>query len=106
MKLLKSTPRADKFHMPGEFEPHRGSYMIWPQRPDNWRLGGKPAQRVFAEVATAISEFEPITVCVNADQYANARAMLPPAVRVVAYLCFLPASPPFYHIATDFYKSS
>ena len=83
MKLLKSTPRADGFRMPGEFEPHRGSYMIWPQRPDNWRLGGKPAQRVFAEVATAISEFEPITVCVNADQYANARAMLPGAVRVV-----------------------
>ena len=83
MKLLKSTPRADKFRMPGEFEPHRGSYMIWPQRPDNWRLGGKPAQRVFAEVAAAISEFEPITVCVNSDQYANARAMLPDAVRVV-----------------------
>lgn len=83
MKRLESTPRADGFRMPGEFEPHRGSYMIWPERPDNWRLGGKPAQRVFAEVATAISEFEPITVCVNSDQYANARAMLPPAVRVV-----------------------
>ena len=83
MKVLKSTSRADGFRMPGEFEPHRGSYMIWPQRPDNWRLGGKPAQRVFAEVATAISKFEPITVCVNADQYANARAMLPEAVRVV-----------------------
>ncbi len=83
MKTLQSTPRTDGFRMPGEFEPHRGSYMIWPQRPDNWRLGGKPAQRVFAEVASAISEFEPITVCVNGDQYANARAMLPPAVRVV-----------------------
>jgi agmatine deiminase len=83
MKVLQSTPRADGFRMPGEFEPHRGTYMIWPQRPDNWRLGGKPAQRVFAEVAKAISEFEPVTVCVNGDQYANARAMLPPAVRVV-----------------------
>ena len=83
MKLLQTTPRADGFRMPGEFEPHRGTYMIWPQRPDNWRLGGKPAQRVFAKVATAIAEFEPITVCVNADQYANARAMLPEKVRVV-----------------------
>lgn len=83
MKLLQTTPRADGFRMPGEFEPHRGTYMIWPQRPDNWRLGGKPAQRVFAKVAAAISEFEPITVCVNADQYANARAMLPERVRVV-----------------------
>ena len=83
MKCLTTTPRRDGFRMPGEFEPHRGSYMIWPQRPDNWRLGGKPAQRVFAEVAAAISQFEPITVCVNGDQYANARAMLPDAVRVV-----------------------
>ena len=83
MKTLKSTPRADGFRMPGEFEAHRGSYMIWPERPDNWRLGGKPAQRVFAEVAAKISEFEPITVCVNEGQYANARGMLPDAVRVV-----------------------
>ena len=83
MKLLQGTPRTDGFRMPGEFEPHRGSYMIWPQRPDNWRLGGKPAQRVFAEVANTISQFEPITVCVNANQYANARAMLANNVRVV-----------------------
>ena len=45
MKRLDSTPKADGFRMPGEFEPHRGCYMIWPERPDNWRLGAKPAQR-------------------------------------------------------------
>lgn len=83
MKELNTTPKKDGFRMPGEFEPHRRSYMIWPQRPDNWRLGGKPAQRVFAEVADAISEFEPITVLVNSDQFANARAMLSERVRVV-----------------------
>ena len=71
------------FRMPGEFEPHSGSYMIWPERPDNWRNGGKPAQKVFAEVAKAISRFEPITVLANKDQYKNARAMLDPAVRVI-----------------------
>ena len=30
--------------MPAEFEKHAGTYIIWPERPDNWRLGGKPAQ--------------------------------------------------------------
>jgi agmatine deiminase len=29
--------------------------MIWPERPDNWRLGAKPAQAAFAAVATAIA---------------------------------------------------
>ena len=57
--------------------------MLWPQRPDNWRLGAKPAQRSWVEVATAISQFEPVTVGVNHDQYENARNLLPAEVRVV-----------------------
>ena len=83
MKRLKSTPRKDGFRMPGEFEKHTGTYIIWPQRPDNWRYGGKPAQKVFAEVANTIAKYEPMTVLVNQDQYVNARNMLGPKVRVV-----------------------
>ena len=83
MKTIESTPKKDGFRMPGEFEKHLGTYIIWPQRPDNWRLGGKPAQKVFAQVAETISRYEPVTVCVNADQYANARHQLPDCVRVV-----------------------
>ena len=82
-QLIDSTPRADGFRMPGEFEPHAGIWMLWPQRPDNWRLGGKPAQRAWVEVATAVARFEPVTVGVSHDQYENARLMLPPQVRVV-----------------------
>lgn len=80
---LPSTPRADGFRMPGEFEPHAGTWMLWPQRPDNWRLGGKPAQAAFTAVAAAISQFEPVTIGVNQNQYAHARQALPSAVRVV-----------------------
>ncbi|MDO4562301.1 MAG: agmatine deiminase [Clostridia bacterium] len=83
MKSLTSTPKSDGFRMPGEFEPHAGTYIIWPQRPDNWRLGGKMAQHTFVEVAKAIARFEPVTVAVNYDQYANARHMLPENIRVV-----------------------
>ena len=82
-RTIDSTPRADGFRMPGEFEPHAQTWMLWPQRPDNWRLGAKPAQRAWVEVASAISRFEPVTVGVDHDQYENARAMLPPQVRVV-----------------------
>lgn len=83
MKRYNTTPKSDGFRMPGEFEKHSGTYIIWPQRPDNWRLGGKPAQKVFTEVATAISKYEPVTVIVNDDQYENARHWLPEYVRVI-----------------------
>ena len=80
---LKSTPAADGLRMPGEFEPHDGCWMIWPERTDNWRLGAKPAQEAFAAVATAISASEPVTMAVSDAQFENCRAMLPDAIRVV-----------------------
>lgn len=83
MKRLDSTPKKDGFRMPGEFEKHSGCYMIWPQRPDNWRLGGKPAQKVFAEVANTIGKYEPMTMIVSKDQFENARHWLNDYVRVV-----------------------
>ncbi len=77
------TPREAGFSMPAEWAPHAGCWMIWPERPDNWRLGAKPAQKAFTAVATAIARFEPVTMLVSHGQYENARAMLPPGVRVV-----------------------
>ncbi|HET7508650.1 MAG TPA: agmatine deiminase, partial [Solirubrobacterales bacterium] len=79
----ESTPAADGFRMPGEFEPHSGCWMVWPERPDNWRLGAKPAQEAFAAVATAIAASEPVTMAASDAQFESCRAMLPPAVRVV-----------------------
>lgn len=80
---LSSTPRADGFRMPGEFEPHQGCWMIWPERTDNWRDGAKPAQDAFADVATAIATGEPVTVLVSARQFVQARRRLPRHIRVV-----------------------
>jgi agmatine deiminase len=78
-----TTPRQDGFAMPAEWAPHEGCWMIWPERSDNWRLGAKPAQQAFTEVASAISRFEPVTMMVSARQFANARAQLPEQIRVV-----------------------
>ena len=69
--------------MPGEFEPHAGCWMLWPERTDNWRLGARPAQHTFARVAAAIARFEPLTMGVSAGQFSNARQQLPPEVRLV-----------------------
>jgi agmatine deiminase len=57
--------------------------MLWPERPDNWRMGAEPAQRAYAAVASAIARFEPVTVGTNPAQFANARQVLPPQVAVV-----------------------
>ena len=69
--------------MPAEWEAHDGCWMLWPRRPDVWRLGAKPAQEAFAAAAAAIAEAEPVTMGVDAEQFDHARALLPPAVRVV-----------------------
>ncbi|HAA40804.1 MAG TPA: agmatine deiminase, partial [Pseudomonas sp.] len=44
MTTLHSTPRADGFHMPAEWAPQTQTWMVWPERPDNWRLCGLAAQ--------------------------------------------------------------
>ncbi len=80
---LDSTPKADGFRMPAEFEPHAGCWMLWPERPDNWRWGAKPAQAAFVAVASAIAAAEPVKVGVSDAQFEHARAALPATVRVV-----------------------
>lgn len=72
----ESTPKADGFHMPGEFEPQERIYMLWPHRCDTWSFGAKPAQKAYADVAKAIARFEPITIGVNEEDYINAQALL------------------------------
>jgi agmatine deiminase len=69
--------------MPGEFEPHSGCWIIWPERPDNWRLGAEPAQEAFAAVAEAIAASERVTVGVSDAQFEHCRSVLPASVRVV-----------------------
>ena len=38
MKRLDSCPRKDGFRMPAEFEEHAGTYIIWPERTDNYLI--------------------------------------------------------------------
>lgn len=84
MEIIKaSTPSADGFRMPAEFEPHQGCILIFPERADSWQYGGYAARRAFAEVAEAIARSEQVTVCASGAQYDNARALLPAHIRVV-----------------------
>jgi agmatine deiminase len=68
--------------MPPEWTPHARTWMLWPERPDNWRLEAGPAQKAFGEVAAAISQFEALTMGANPRQVREARKILPPQVKV------------------------
>ncbi|MBU2178733.1 MAG: agmatine deiminase family protein, partial [Gammaproteobacteria bacterium] len=62
--------------MPAEWATHKQTWLVWPERTDNWRLGAKPAQQAFCAVIRAIARFEPVTVMASARQFANAQAQL------------------------------
>lgn len=80
---LTSTPRQDGYYMPAEWAPHSQTWMLWPERPDNWRYGAKLAQKAYTDVAEAIARFEPLTMGVSNDQYENACARLSAGIRVI-----------------------
>jgi agmatine/peptidylarginine deiminase len=65
---MKGSPSHHNFYMPAEWDLHAQTWMGWPEREDNWREKARPAQRAFVEVAAAISQFEPVTVCASSDQ--------------------------------------
>ena len=70
-----STPKADGFRMPAEFDPQDRVWMGWPTRTDTWSFGAKPAQEQYANIARAIAEFTPVTMCANERDYANCKAV-------------------------------
>lgn len=76
MKLINSTPLADGFYMPGEFEPHRGCILIWPERPGSWGYGAEAAGTAFAAVIKAIAQSEHVYVAVTKDTLPKAQAKL------------------------------
>ena len=70
-----STPAADGFSMPAEFAPQDRVWMGWPHRTDTWAHGAKPAQKQYAAIARAISQFTPVTMCANEADFANCLAV-------------------------------
>ena len=69
-------------------------YAGWPESPDSpylWREGGEPARQAYANVAKAISEFEPLFMIANPGEPAdNARKVLPGVASAVCGMGTLP----------------
>jgi len=73
MFISSSTPRADGFIMPAEWETHEQTWIVWPENLDVWCDNAHPGQKAFAKVITAISQFEKVKVIVSAEQQSNCR---------------------------------
>ena len=71
-KISTGLPREDGFYMPGEFEPHRGCIMIWPERPGSWPYGAKAARFAFKNIISAIAESEEVFVAAGKTAYESA----------------------------------
>lgn len=83
MRITDSTPKQDGFHMPSELAEHRCTYILWPERGDNWRSNAEYAQEVFKTVIQTIAKYEPVIVGVNPGQYPHVLEMNMPNVQVV-----------------------
>ena len=83
MKILKedchklnTKPDKDGFHMPGEYEKHFGTLMIWPYREGSWNYKAKKAREVFSIIIRKIAEAEKVFVLVRSEDMDNAREHL------------------------------
>ena len=57
-----TTPRAEGFRMPAEWEPHQCCFMAWPTRQSLWGEMFGQAKLDYAEVARAILEQNRVTL--------------------------------------------
>ncbi|MDO4521920.1 MAG: agmatine deiminase [Eubacteriales bacterium] len=72
-----------KRRMPGEFEEHRGTLMIWPVRPGSWPNGGVAAKQAFCTVMEAILESEEVWLLADEAHLEEAKRMAPVGVQVL-----------------------
>ena len=67
-------PARDGFRMPAEYEPHRGTILIWPVRPGSWTNAGREAKVTFTQIAKAIARSEKVFLICDHDHEAEVRA--------------------------------
>lgn len=69
---LHTFPSDDGYRMPGEYEPHEGCLMIWPERPGSWIYGAKAAKKAFTKVALSIAKSEKLYLIASKKCYSEA----------------------------------
>jgi len=73
VEIKNTTPKNDGYQMPGEYEKHEGTIMIWPIRPGSWPYGGRDAKKVFAKIAGHIAQFENVYMLADKEHIEEVR---------------------------------
>jgi agmatine deiminase len=60
------------YRMPAEWAPHLATYLVWPHKRDTWPGKFEAIAPVFARMAAAIAEFEPLRLLVADQEMAQA----------------------------------
>ncbi len=81
-KITYSTPLNSGFRMVAEWEGSSKIWILWPERPDNWRDNAIPAQYIFAEIANKLSKYRQIIMGVSREQINNANKLLSSSVNI------------------------
>lgn len=82
-----TTPLADGFYMPGEYETHRGCLMIWPSRPGSWPFGAKAARKAFTQIIRSLAKSEEVFVAAGEKELDSAKTALAGIDGVTVFLC-------------------
>ncbi len=82
----------------GEFEAHANCWMGWPDSGYLWRDDAKPAQEQYAEIAKAISQFEPVVMMANPEVSTDLSFSATDHCHVVNVLCHAPATAAAFHV--------
>lgn len=82
-KRIFNTPSSENFFATSEFIDHKQSWLIWPERTDNWRMGAKPVQKTVAQIANTLIEYEEVNIIVSKNQFQNARKQLDERIKII-----------------------
>ena len=83
--LTGSTPKADGFYFPAEWENHEFTIMVMPP-PQNWKGYGIPLEEVrrqWANVANALAEHEHVLMVVRPEDQKKAKRVLDGEIELI-----------------------
>ena len=76
-ELIEKYPKDLGFFMPGEWQSHQQTWMMWPTGLDPERYPNIDTMRAaYAETANLISEFEPVTIIANENDINSLSSMI------------------------------
>jgi agmatine deiminase len=82
--MMNTTPKQAGFYMPAEWHPHERCWMAWPCHLSTWSTVGLDRARIaYARVATAIAQFEPVTLLVNPGDEESAKHLCGKGIELI-----------------------